>query len=259
MQDDEHSTKTEAAYRLLRRDILATRLIPGAPLKLSALRIAYGVGWTPLREALSRLEAERLLTAISNRGFAVAPVSRGELEDLARARMVIELPLLLESIEKGSSSWEEALVTAHYRLSRCKTAVEDPSDSAVDDWSEKHEAFHSALLSAATSNWLLRFRSMISDQWLRHHRFLDLAPTLRAAEWQKQGYEEAMAALGRAQSIGPHTALMEAALDRDLEKANALMIEHIGYALNVYVQTEDCSGNKNAARAGSLRVMPAAE
>ena len=128
MQDDEHSTKTDAAYRLLRRDILTTRLMPGAPLKLSALRTAYGVGWTPLREALSRLEAERLVTAISNRGFAVAPVSRGELEDLARARMVVELPLLLESIEKGDSGWEEAVVTAHYRLSRCKTAVDDPSD-----------------------------------------------------------------------------------------------------------------------------------
>ncbi|RVD50589.1 GntR family transcriptional regulator, partial [Mesorhizobium sp. M8A.F.Ca.ET.023.02.2.1] len=83
MQDQTNSTKTEAAYQLLRRDILTTRLMPGAPLKLSALRGTYGLGWTPLREALSRLEAERLVTAISNRGFAVAPVSRAELEDLA--------------------------------------------------------------------------------------------------------------------------------------------------------------------------------
>src|SRR5690606_38695828 len=101
MQEETHPSKTEAAYRLLRRDILATRLKPGAPLKLGALRDAYGVGWTPLREALSRLEAEKLVTAISNRGFAVAPVSKEELEDLARARMVVELPLLLESIANG--------------------------------------------------------------------------------------------------------------------------------------------------------------
>ncbi|WP_018430874.1 GntR family transcriptional regulator [Hoeflea sp. 108] len=260
MQDEEeHSTKTEAAYRLLRRDILTTRLLPGAPLKLSALRQSYGVGWTPLREALSRLEAERLVTAISNRGFTVASVSRGELEDLARARMVVELPLLMESIEKGGSDWEEAVVTAHYRLSRCKTAVEDPSDEAVDAWDEKHEAFHAALLSAAQSSWLLRFRSTISDQLRRHHRFLGLAPTLRAAAGQKDGFEEAMAALQEAQSIDPHTALMEAALDRDLERAKALMIDHIGYTLHVYVHTGDYSGSRHAARPGSLRSRSAAE
>jgi GntR family carbon starvation induced transcriptional regulator len=119
MQDHEQSTKTESAYRLLRRDILSTRLKPGAPMKLSTLRESYGIGWTPLREALSRLEAEGLVTAISNRGFAVAPVSREELDDLTRARLAVEMPLLIESIENGDSAWESAVVTAHYRLSRC--------------------------------------------------------------------------------------------------------------------------------------------
>lgn len=248
MQDEQHASKTEAAYRLLRRDILTTRLMPGAPLKLSALRTTYGVGWTPLREALSRLEAERLVTAISNRGFAVAPVSRPELEDLARARLVVELPLLLESMEKGGSEWEAAVVTAHYRLSRCKTAVEDPSDEAVDDWDEKHEAFHTALLGAATSSWLLRFRSTISDQLRRHHRFLGLAPTLRAAAGQKDGHEEAVAALREAMAIEHHTAIMEAALDRNFDKAKALMIDHIGYTLHVYVHTEDYGAKRLPAR-----------
>ncbi|CAI2936605.1 GntR family transcriptional regulator [Aminobacter niigataensis] len=259
MQDDEHSTKTEAAYRLLRRDILTTRLMPGAPLKLSVLRNTYGVGWTPLREALSRLEAERLVTAISNRGFAVAPVSRGELEDLARARMVVEIPLLLESMDKGDADWEAAVVTAHYRLSRCKIAPDDPSDEAVDEWDEKHEAFHTALLSAATSNWLLRFRSTVSDQLRRHHRFLGLSPTMKAAAGQKNGYEAAVAALREAMAIEHHTALMEAALDRDVERAKKLMIDHIGYTLHVYVHTEDGSGGKLAARIGRVKSPTAAE
>ncbi|MBZ9727002.1 GntR family transcriptional regulator [Mesorhizobium sp. CO1-1-11] len=253
MRDETSSTKTEAAYQLLRRDILTTRLMPGAPLKLSALRGTYGVGWTPLREALSRLEAERLVTAISNRGFAVAPVSRAELEDLARARMVVEIPLFLESMEKGGREWEDAVVTAYYRLSRCKTAVDDPSDAAVDRWDENHEAFHAALLSAATCDWLLRFRSTISDQLRRHHRFLGLAPTLRAAAGLKDGYEEAIEALREAIAIEHHTAIMEAALDRDIERAKALMTAHIGYTLHVYVHSEDSGATRYAARAGSLK------
>ncbi|OCP19319.1 MULTISPECIES: GntR family transcriptional regulator [unclassified Ensifer] len=239
MQDHEQSTKTESAYRLLRRDILATRLKPGAPMKLSALRESYGIGWTPLREALSRLEAEGLVTAISNRGFAVAPVSRGELDDLTRARLIVEMPLLLESIENGDSEWESAVVTAHYRLSRCKVSVENFSESEIDEWDEKHAAFHAALIGAARSNWLSRFQSTISDQLRRHHRFLSLAPTLRAAAGMSAGYEEAVAALQDAMAIEHHTELMEAALDRDIERARTLMAEHIGFTVNVYVQSED--------------------
>ncbi|WP_077965818.1 GntR family transcriptional regulator [Ensifer adhaerens] len=239
MQDNEQSTKTESAYRLLRRDILATRLKPAAPMKLSALRESYGIGWTPLREALSRLEAEGLVTAISNRGFAVAPVSREELDDLTRARLAVEMPLLIESIENGDSAWESAVVTAHYRLSRCKVSVEHFSENEVDEWDEKHAAFHAALISAARSNWLLRFQATISDQLRRHHRFLSLAPTMRAAAGMSEGYEEAVAALEDAMAIEHHTELMEAALDRDIDRAKALMADHIGFTVNVYVQSED--------------------
>ncbi len=160
-EEQENGTKAEAAYRILRTEILMTRLQPGTPLRIDLLSKTYDVGRTPLREALSRLEAERLVVAISNRGFTVAPVSRVELEDLTKARAVVEIPLLLEAMERGGPEWELAIVTAHYRLSRCKTILEDLSDLAVDAWMERHEAFHAALLSAAQSSWLMRFRSTI--------------------------------------------------------------------------------------------------
>jgi DNA-binding GntR family transcriptional regulator len=153
--------------------------------------------------------------------------------------MVVELPLLLESIANGGAEWESAVVTSHYRLSRCKVAPDDPSEAAVDEWDEKHAAFHEALLSAASSNWLLRFQATISDQLRRHHRFLSLAPTLRAAEGMSEGYREAVAALEDAMAIEHHTALMEAALDRDIDRARALMTDHIGFTIHVFSQSED--------------------
>ncbi len=249
----ESGTKAEAAYRMLRTDILMTRLQPGAPLRLDHLSKTYAVGKTPLREALSRLEAERLVLAISNRGFTVAPVSRPELEDLTRARRVVEIPLLLEAMAHGGPEWESAVVTAHYRLSRCKTILEDSSDLAVDTWMERHEAFHAALLGAAQSNWLLRFRATISDQLQRHYRFLAFAPALRAAAGETAGYEEAMAALHKAQSIGPHTDLMEAVLDRNTDLASRLMDEHFSYPLDVYAVEE-----RKAPPPAASRKKPAA-
>ncbi len=227
-------TKTEAAYQILRREILSTRLAPGAPLKLAVLRASYGIGWTPLREALSRLEAERLVTAISNRGFAVAPVSRAELEDLTRARLVVELPLLREALEHGDQAWEEALVTAHHRLSRCKVAIDEPSEDSLCDWEDKHVAFHFVLLSAARSPWLLRFHANITDQLRRHHRFLEWRPALRLALTDEANQQQPRDALRDAMAIGHHTDLMHAALDRDKARAEMLMIEHIGLTLDVY-------------------------
>lgn len=228
MQDEGSANKMEAAYRMLRHDIINTRLKPGAALRLGVLRTTYGVGWTPLREALSRLEAEKLVTSVSNHGFAVAPVSWDELKDLTLARAVVDTPLLLESIERGGPDWESAVVTSHYYLSRCKTVVEDPSDEALEAWEDRHEAFHSALLNAAESSWLKRFHAAITDQLRRHHRALSLTPELRAAAADhKSGFEKSRAALHKAQSIDAHTALMEAALDRNLERAKELIIAHI--------------------------------
>src|SRR5690606_24885730 len=114
---------------------------------------------------------------------------------------------------------ESAVVTSHYRLSRCKIAPDDPSEAAIDEWDEKHAAFHAALLSAARSSWLMRFQTTISDQLRRHHRFLGLAPTLRAAAGLHAGHEQTLAALREAMALTHHTALMEAALDRDMERS----------------------------------------
>lgn len=239
MQDSETSSKTHQAYQQLRRDILSVRLRPGAPLKLKTLLEQYDIGWTPLREALSRLEAEKLVTSVNNRGFSVAPVSQAELEDLTHARMVVEIPLLVESIQRGGEDWDSTVVTAHYRLSRCAVSPVHASEAAIDEWEEKHSAFHNALLSAATSNWLQHFYTTIWNQLRRHHRFLSLAPTIRAAALLDEAGKRASAALEEAMGLTHHTELMNAALNRDIERAQTLMREHIGYTLDVYLQSEN--------------------
>lgn len=238
MDDGEVATKTEIAYRTLRQAILETRLLPGAPLKLGAMREAYAVGWTPLREALSRLEAEHLVISSANKGYTVAPVSLAELADLTNARRHVELPLLAESIANGDEAWETALVAAHYRLSRAKPPVENPEDFAVTDWKERHEAFHLALLSASRSKWLLRFYLQIKDQMNRHHRILGIAPGLGAARGPDWKESPAYAAMRDALALEPHTELMNAALDRDVDRAVRLMDAHIGLTQGVFAAAD---------------------
>ncbi len=241
---DPAESKTDQAYQLLRREILAARLPADTALRPTALNQAYGLGWTPVREALARLEAERLVVYQRNRGFAVAPVSSAELQDLRRARLAIELPLLTEAMEHGDDAWEAAIVAAHHRLTRCTLPVDDPSEATLAHWEQMHEAFHKALLQAAVSTWLLRFQAQITEQLQRHHRVLAILPT---REGGSRDHQRARAALRRAMALEPHTQLMQAVLARDAPRAQALMAEHIGATLDVFESSG--VGQKKPARA----------
>src|SRR4029078_7554831 len=67
-------TIADSAYRRIRQDILWGRFAPGSPLRSDELRARYGVGVSPLREALTRLVSERLGTSGGQRGFPGAPL-----------------------------------------------------------------------------------------------------------------------------------------------------------------------------------------
>ena len=82
------------------------------------LRAKYGVGVSPLREALTRLASERLVTSVGQRGFRVAPLTAFDVEDTMATRIVIESEALTRSIKFGDMAWETALVAAFHALSR---------------------------------------------------------------------------------------------------------------------------------------------
>lgn len=247
-------TKAEAAYQLLREEILTIRLAPGLPLRLNMLRDRYGIGWTPLREALARLEAERLVTTRSNSGFAVAPLAGDELSDILRTRLLLELELLAEAFRKGDTAWEERIAAAHFRLSRCKLLSRtslpllDPSEENLAEWDQRHRQFHEALLSAAQSDWLKRIYRDVSMHLRRHHRFLNAEPALRAATGtgEEAEAEAATILLMRAMAIDSHTDLMQAAIDRDWPRARQLMIDHVGFTGKVFAQFGMPNANRTA-------------
>ncbi len=236
--DSSDGNKTEAAYQVLRQAILGAQLRPGAPLRPAALQQAYGMGWTPLREALSRLEAERLVTIQRNRGFAVAPVSLEELEDLTRARRALEAPLLADTIIHGDQAWEEGLILAHYRLQSGTLPATGWTDDAINHWLDLHQAFHFALLGGGRNGWLMHFYRQTMAQERRHHRVLMIVPLLREEAAGPGTPNPAMAALREAITIDHHTEMMQAALARDLPRTAALMDEHVHYKSQVFARSQ---------------------
>ena len=62
-------TLNASVFRQIRADIVACRLAPNERLRVETLRERYGVGGSPLREALMRLEAEGLVDPRAEQGF----------------------------------------------------------------------------------------------------------------------------------------------------------------------------------------------
>lgn len=197
----------ESVYQRLRGDIIMGRLAPGQKLRLDALRESYAAGAGTLREALSRLAAERFVHAEDQRGFEVAPISVAGLRDIAALRLLIEEHALGLSFAHGDLDWEAAVIAAHHRLDSHEDRLERGDTSDLAGWRGSDWRFHQALISACGSRVLMQSHAEVFDRYLR--------------------YQMIALAFRPAASRPEHRALMEAALRRDTASAVAMLRHHL--------------------------------
>jgi GntR family transcriptional regulator, carbon starvation induced regulator len=165
-------TLSERAAAFVEADIVSGALAPGARLGIAELAARYGIGATPMREGLSRLVARGLIVAIGQRGFHVSAVSRADLEDITRLRVLIECEALRQSMERGDHAWEGTIVAALYRLRRY---AEDNASGLREGGAEfdmLHKGFHTALIARCGSPRMLAAHSDLYDQAYRYRRIM---------------------------------------------------------------------------------------
>ncbi|MDE1169279.1 MAG: FCD domain-containing protein [Pseudomonas sp.] len=204
----EKRTMASQLERLVRQDIINGRLKPGTKLRLKELALSYDAGVIPLREALSRLAATGFVSSAEQKGFSVGRISAEEILDITATRLHIETQALAESIRLGDVEWESRLIAAHHRLDRLPV-VEGPERLLKPEWEAAHDAFHSALIAACQSPWLLRFAETLRDQTARY-RVLSMH------------YAESI----RRDVPGEHRQMLHAALNKDVERACQLLRDH---------------------------------
>lgn len=90
MSKIEHHTLNDRAYGEIRKGLITSRFRPGQVLVIRTLAETYGISTTPVREALQRLVAERLLIVLPNRSIAVPGLSMEKFTELARIRCALE-------------------------------------------------------------------------------------------------------------------------------------------------------------------------
>jgi len=76
--DEEHMTEG-AVYERIKNWLMAQALVPGQLLQIGVLADELGVSTTPVREALTRLAAERLIMSVPKRGFFARTPSEDDL------------------------------------------------------------------------------------------------------------------------------------------------------------------------------------
>lgn len=213
-------TLTDRAIAALQRDILAGDLPPGGRLGVVGLVKRYGIGATPIREALSRLASRDLIIAIGQRGFRVAPLERGDLLDITRIRVVLETEALRQSIAQGGDAWEAAILSGLHQLRRYVARHGAAFGEGTEEFDRLHKGFHSALIGAGGSSRLAQAISDLYDQAYRYRRIM-----------MKQFTDPD-------RFIESHERLADRVLERQFEPARAELVDHIHSTLKyVYPDT----------------------
>lgn len=203
-------TQASILTDLIRRDIIASIFPPGSKLLLRELSERYDVGTIPLREALSRLAMSGFVEIVDQRGFRVARASEEELLDITRVMTHIEAEALEDAIAHGDLEWEGKVVATYHQLTKLPMLNEKVPGTLNPAWEVAHDAFHTTLLSACTSPWLLRLAALLRGHQARY-RFL----TVHEIE------------VGVRDVSAEHSAILKAVLNRDARAACNSLVDHL--------------------------------
>jgi len=151
----------DAAYASLRQAIVELVLPPGSPLSRVEIALRLGLSQTPVREALSRLQAEGLVTVVPSASTHVARIDLGSVAQAQFLRTAVEV----EMVRRLAAAPPPALAAA-------LQAMLDDQRRLVgqDGFAQADDAFHAALYEAANIGglWpLVRSRSGHLDRLRR--------------------------------------------------------------------------------------------
>ncbi len=192
-------------YDQLREMIHSRRIAPGTRVLEEDIARTMGVSRTPVREALSRLQARGLLTTMHG-GLAVVELSRPQINELYAMRAVLEGSAARFAAENASAS---DLATLRHVAGLFERFEGDP-----DGFARVNTAFHDAMCEAAHNRYQVRMLGELND-------YLSLLPSTT------------FAVTGRVPlAILEHARILDAIIARDPDAAEAAAREHINKALD---------------------------
>jgi DNA-binding GntR family transcriptional regulator len=141
----------DLAYDSIVEAIFDGRFPPGTPLSIDGLARDFQISNTPVREALSRAAAQRLVTASANRGFTVAPrLSEAEYKQLFDLRYVLEMHAVGAGVIEPATT-----ITVTEIVDRMARAGRQSNFSNFKSFNQDDHALHLALVGMARNQFLI--------------------------------------------------------------------------------------------------------
>lgn len=138
----------EKAYELLVRKITRLEVEPGSVLVEKSLMEEFGIGRTPIREAMQRLAIERLVDHLPNRGMLVSGITASGVQQIYEFRSVLDGYAASLAATRATPEQVRELGLLHKKLLR---ATEDDD---INEYVDLDRQFY-RVLSAAAHNTLV--------------------------------------------------------------------------------------------------------
>jgi GntR family transcriptional regulator, carbon starvation induced regulator len=163
-------SSVDRVHSAVRELILSGKYEPGSRLILSRLANEHGVSFIPVREALRRLEAEKMVRVERNRGATVTELSIEDMRDIYETRLVLEEHALRAAIALGEPEQMERSRSALKAMAERFDRGEERAAYA------HHEEFHLSLYEAGGSMWTVH---LVRQLWSSAERYVRLAASVR--------------------------------------------------------------------------------
>ena len=158
------TSAVEKVYRHTRTAILMGEYPPGFSLRMSDLARINGVSAIPVREAMRRLEAERLVESVANKGVRVAQLSNADLADAYQLRTILEAEAVRLTVPKLTDVDRAQAEYLRDEMARQFAAGDVAAAHAA------HRALHFIVYERAGSPWLVHIISTLWDHTERYRR-----------------------------------------------------------------------------------------
>lgn len=187
------------------RDLIMSGQLPSeSPINMDQMARQLNISTTPVREALQTLRGEGFVQFEPRRGFRIAPLRRGDVEDLFMVQAHLAGELAARAADRMSPAQLEAIQRLQSRMDQAA------NEKNIDEIVTLNFAFHSAINHAADSPKLAWLLSVVVRYVPR--RFYAIIP----------GWVEA--------TIRDHQGIIQALNNSDSKGAQVQMDEHIRHA-----------------------------
>jgi len=224
-------TLHDRVYAELRRSLIHGAFATGETLRIQELAERLQTSTMPVREALARLVSEQALEALPNRSVRVPVITRERLDDLARARTLIEGQIVALALPNLTAADFKRL---RQLAGECEAAFRGQDSDRARITSELNHAFHYSIYRAARSAVLI---PIIESLWLQSGPYVQAAAALHEEERDLPGAHH-------------HWALIEAMERGDEDGAIKALTDDITRAFNLVRRQLDAEAERRAANDG---------